>query len=130
MTIRSLSPGGRASGWAARLALLLSIFAAPIPAQAQPPADSGPVALVVHDRQPGPTISRDIFGQFAEHLGTGIYGGVWVGEDSKIPNVAASAATWSRRCARCGCPKCAGPAAASPTNITGATASARARSGR
>src|SRR5690606_16401706 len=26
------------------------------------------------------------FGQFAEHLGTGIYGGVWVGEDSSIPN--------------------------------------------
>ena len=35
----------------------------------------------------GPTISRDIFGQFAEHLGTGIYGGVWVGQDSAIPNV-------------------------------------------
>ena len=32
------------------------------------------------------TISRYIFGQFAEHLGFGIYGGIWVGEDSKIPN--------------------------------------------
>jgi alpha-L-arabinofuranosidase len=37
--------------------------------------------------RPGPTISRQIFGQFAEHLGTGIYGGVWVGPDSEIPNV-------------------------------------------
>lgn len=37
--------------------------------------------------QPGATISRQIFGQFAEHLGTGIYGGVWVGPDSAIPNV-------------------------------------------
>ena len=37
--------------------------------------------------KPGPRIERDIFGQFAEHLGTGIYGGIWVGKDSKIPNV-------------------------------------------
>lgn len=35
----------------------------------------------------GPTINPNIFGQFAEHLGTGIYGGVWVGPDSPIPNV-------------------------------------------
>jgi len=35
----------------------------------------------------GPKISRDIFGQFAEHLGTGIYGGIWVGPNSPIPNV-------------------------------------------
>jgi alpha-N-arabinofuranosidase len=32
-------------------------------------------------------INRDIFGQFAEHLGEGIYGGIWVGKDSNIPNV-------------------------------------------
>lgn len=31
-------------------------------------------------------IDRHIYGHFAEHLGTGIYGGVWVGEDSEIPN--------------------------------------------
>jgi len=35
----------------------------------------------------GPRIDRNIFGQFAENLGTGIYGGVWVGEGSSIPNV-------------------------------------------
>lgn len=35
----------------------------------------------------GSTIDRNIFGQFAEHLGTGIYDGVWVGPDSAIPNV-------------------------------------------
>jgi alpha-N-arabinofuranosidase len=44
-------------------------------------------ALVLQADQPGPTINRDIFGQFAEHLGHGIYGGVWVGKDSNIPNV-------------------------------------------
>ena len=37
--------------------------------------------------QPGPQISRYIYGQFSEHLGRGIYDGVWVGPDSKIPNV-------------------------------------------
>ncbi|WP_082061825.1 alpha-L-arabinofuranosidase C-terminal domain-containing protein [Xanthomonas sp. GPE 39] len=35
---------------------------------------------------PGATVSRNLFGQFAEHLGNGIYGGVWVGPESKIPN--------------------------------------------
>jgi alpha-N-arabinofuranosidase len=36
--------------------------------------------------KPGPKIDRNIFGQFAEHLGHGVYEGVWVGPDSKIPN--------------------------------------------
>ena len=31
-------------------------------------------------------IPKEIYGQFAEHLGTCIYGGVWVGENSPIPN--------------------------------------------
>ena len=31
-------------------------------------------------------ISRHIYGHFAEHLGSCIYGGIWVGEDSPIPN--------------------------------------------
>ncbi|MCC8095997.1 MAG: alpha-N-arabinofuranosidase [Tannerellaceae bacterium] len=31
-------------------------------------------------------ISRHIYGHFAEHLGTCIYGGLWVGPDSDIPN--------------------------------------------
>jgi alpha-N-arabinofuranosidase len=34
----------------------------------------------------GAKIDRNIFGQFAEHLGHGIYKGIWVGPDSKIPN--------------------------------------------
>ncbi|AQS54737.1 alpha-N-arabinofuranosidase [Novibacillus thermophilus] len=32
------------------------------------------------------TISRYIYGHFAEHLGRGIYEGIWVGENSSIPN--------------------------------------------
>lgn len=31
-------------------------------------------------------ISRHLYGHFAEHLGWGIYGGFYVGEDSSIPN--------------------------------------------
>nr|WP_318540305.1 alpha-N-arabinofuranosidase [Terribacillus saccharophilus] len=31
-------------------------------------------------------INKNIYGHFAEHLGRGIYEGIWVGEDSSIPN--------------------------------------------
>jgi len=48
---------------------------------------AAPIELIVAADQPGPKIDRNIFGQFAEHLGTGIYGGVWVGKTSSIPNV-------------------------------------------
>jgi alpha-L-arabinofuranosidase len=34
----------------------------------------------------GPVYHKEMFTQFAEHLGNGIYGGLWVGEDSDIPN--------------------------------------------
>lgn len=33
------------------------------------------------------TISRHIYGHFAEHLGRCIYEGIWVGEESPIPNI-------------------------------------------
>ena len=32
------------------------------------------------------TINKNIYGHFAEHLGRCIYEGIWVGEDSSIPN--------------------------------------------
>lgn len=32
-------------------------------------------------------INRNIYGHFAEHLGNCIYDGIWVGEDSEIPNI-------------------------------------------
>jgi alpha-N-arabinofuranosidase len=31
-------------------------------------------------------VNKNIYGHFAEHLGRGIYEGIWVGPDSKIPN--------------------------------------------
>jgi alpha-N-arabinofuranosidase len=44
------------------------------------------VQLSVDASKAGAKIDRNIFGQFAEHLGHGIYDGVWVGADSSIPN--------------------------------------------
>lgn len=41
----------------------------------------------VDTRQAGPTIDPNIYGQFVEHLGRGVYEGIWVGPDSPIPNV-------------------------------------------
>ncbi len=32
-------------------------------------------------------INKEIYGHFSEHLGRCIYGGIYVGEDSPIPNV-------------------------------------------
>ena len=68
---------------AASFAAVAALAVQPLPALAQ----SVPVRLEVQANRPGPTISRDIFGQFAEHLGSGIYGGIWVGPNSPIPNV-------------------------------------------
>src|SRR5438552_14618466 len=44
------------------------------------------VELIVDASKTGAKIDRNIFGQFAEHLGHGIYDGIWVGADSPIPN--------------------------------------------
>lgn len=42
--------------------------------------------LIVNVDQGTHTISKHIYGQFSEHLGRGIYEGIWVGEESDIPN--------------------------------------------
>ena len=44
------------------------------------------VELSIDASKTGAKIDRNIFGQFAEHLGHGIYDGIWVGPDSRIPN--------------------------------------------
>lgn len=41
---------------------------------------------ILPDEQIG-TISPDIYGHFTEHLGGCIYDGIWVGENSRIPNI-------------------------------------------
>src|SRR5688572_11796011 len=55
------------------------------PASPSPPAGDV-VAVSIDASKSGAKIDRNIFGQFAEHLGTGIYEGVWVGPGSRIPN--------------------------------------------
>ena len=64
--------------------LLLAATAGHAQATASPAVVTA--SAVLHADQPGPQVNRQLFGQFAEHLGAGIYGGIWVGEDSKIPN--------------------------------------------
>src|SRR5437773_5333390 len=44
------------------------------------------IELTIDATKTGAKIDRNIFGQFAEHLGHGIYDGIWVGADSPIPN--------------------------------------------
>ncbi|MGI9294506.1 MAG: alpha-N-arabinofuranosidase [Pseudomonadales bacterium] len=43
-------------------------------------------AISIDTNNPGPVINKNIYGQFAEHLGRGIYEGIWVGPESSIPN--------------------------------------------
>ncbi len=43
-------------------------------------------SIVVNTDSAGQTISKHIYGHFAEHLGHNIYGGFYVGDTSKIPN--------------------------------------------
>ena len=45
------------------------------------------VELSIDTSKTGAKIDRNLFGQFAEHLGHGIYDGIWVGQDSSIPNI-------------------------------------------
>ena len=42
--------------------------------------------LTIHADKPGAKIDANIYGQFMEHLGRNVYEGIWVGENSTIPN--------------------------------------------
>jgi alpha-L-arabinofuranosidase len=61
--------------------ILLLVAAA---GHAQAPAAGA--SAVLHADQPGPVVNKNIYGHFAEHLGRGIYEGIWVGPGSPIPN--------------------------------------------
>ena len=43
--------------------------------------------LIINTHNKKSKISKEIYGHFSEHLGRCIYEGIYVGEDSKIPNV-------------------------------------------
>jgi alpha-N-arabinofuranosidase len=71
---------------AAAVLLTCAALAIPAPHINAQQAFAQVASVVVHADQPGAKIDRHIYGQFAEHLGRGIYEGVWVGENSPIPN--------------------------------------------
>lgn len=48
-----------------------------------------PIEMRLHEYATDqPVIAKELYGHFSEHLGTCIYGGLWVGEESEIPNEA------------------------------------------
>ena len=73
------------AGRAMSTVLVLVTGLAAVGAALQAPR-SGTITVTLDASKTGPKIDRHIFGQFAEHLGKGIYEGVWVGPDSPIPN--------------------------------------------
>ncbi|MGA8263868.1 MAG: hypothetical protein WB779_05460 [Ignavibacteriaceae bacterium] len=68
-----------------KLLLVLFIFNT-ILLNAQENTPKDPNRIIINVDLGKYTISRFIYGHFAEHLGHGIYGGIYVGENSKIPN--------------------------------------------
>ena len=62
-------------------AVLLFMLGIAVPSTAQE------ITGTLHADQGKSKINKEIYGQFAEHLGSCIYGGLWVGEDSPIPNI-------------------------------------------
>jgi alpha-N-arabinofuranosidase len=84
---RTLRPGPHRRRLARGLALVAALSITPAAATAQAAAaGADAVAIAIDATKPGAKIDRNIFGQFAEHLGTGIYEGVFVGRNSPIPN--------------------------------------------
>ncbi len=77
-------------GFSLRSASLFTVAAAGLAGLGAAPQERGsaaaPIAVTVDASKPGARIDRNLFGQFAEHLGKGIYEGIWVGPDSPIPN--------------------------------------------
>jgi alpha-L-arabinofuranosidase len=85
MRSRPMPLKGRWPLWFAAAGMCL--LAAPLLSRAQAQSrEPNRASLVIHADRPGGVINRNIYGQFAEHLGRLIYGGLWVGEDSPIPN--------------------------------------------
>jgi alpha-L-arabinofuranosidase len=73
-----------AGGSTVRRLVLYFFLTALIPAPPAVRADN--VYLSVDASKTGPKINRNIFGQFVEDLGHGLYEGIWVGPDSPIQN--------------------------------------------
>jgi alpha-L-arabinofuranosidase len=53
---------------------------------AAPAFAAGQVGINIDAAKPGAVINKNVYGQFAENLGTGVYEGMWVGPKSTISN--------------------------------------------
>lgn len=69
-----------------KLALILAALAVSSFAFTSLAQQKATVALHENEAD-GTIIPKEIYGQFSEHLGRCIYGGIWVGPDSEIPNI-------------------------------------------
>ncbi|MCU6432588.1 alpha-N-arabinofuranosidase [Undibacterium sp. Jales W-56] len=65
---------------------LLAVTAATLMNAAPGAYAANEVSITIDAKKAGPVINKNIYGQFAEHLGTGVYEGMWVGPESPIPN--------------------------------------------
>ena len=69
-----------------RLVACLTLFVSILATLAAPCLSAQKIELSVDALKSGAKIDRNIFGQFSEHLGHGVYEGIWVGPRSGIPN--------------------------------------------
>ena len=69
------------------LLLFITFLASGVCAQTTIRFGEGVNTLTVETAQGTHTIAPEIYGHFAEHLGRCIYDGIWVGENSDIPNI-------------------------------------------
>ncbi len=67
-------------------ALLLSAISLFVAVSAAYAAQPSEARFRIHNEGEHATIPAEIYGHFAEHLGTCIYGGLWVGPESEIAN--------------------------------------------
>lgn len=69
------------------MALRTWMAAALIALSAPAQAGTNEATATIDTKATGTRIAPEIYGQFAEQLGSGINGGIWVGENSTIPNI-------------------------------------------
>jgi alpha-N-arabinofuranosidase len=81
-----LQKPARRTGLVSRRAGLVLGIALTAAISVTPTTAGDSIAVSIEPAKAGARIDRNLFGQFAEHLGHGVYEGVWVGPDSPIPN--------------------------------------------
>ena len=74
-------------GFGIRTAVLLLILAYPSAAAEKGDPSMFGAKITVHSDRVIGTINPNIYGHFTEHIGGCIYDGIWVGKDSKTPNI-------------------------------------------